>query len=159
MALSATHNVLTQASWEAAEIGDLLAQEMAPYPAEQVTLVGPSLRLPARHALALGMVLHELATNAAKYGALSTPNGRLDVQWATFDIERPEPMLVLEWRETGGPAVSPPTKAGFGSRLIKVSVEKDLGGAVALDFAPTGLVCRIEAPLQPISESPVRLDA
>lgn len=152
MALSATHNVLTQASWEAANLGDLLAQELAPYPAEQVSIGGALVMLPARPALALGMVFHELTTNAAKYGALSTATGRLEVRWAAVDVDAPAPLLVLEWRETGGPVVSPPTHSGFGSRLVKNSVEQDLGGTLALEFNATGLVCRIEAPLQRIGE-------
>ena len=150
MALSATHNVLTQASWEAAGIKQLLKQEMAPYPSEQVGFTGPDVFLPARQALALGMVLHELTTNAAKYGALSQPGGRLAVNWQTFDVGRPEPLLVLEWRELGGPPVTPPTATGFGSRLIKMSVEVDLRGSVASEYAASGCVCRIEAPLQPV---------
>ena len=155
LALSATHNVLTQASWESAGVGELLAQETAPYPPEQISVGGPSAMLPARQALALGMVFHELATNAAKYGALSVATGRLDVRWATLDVDQPKPLLVLEWRETGGPVVSPPTQTGFGSRLVKSSVEQDLGGTVALDFNATGLVCRIEAPLQSINAAEV----
>jgi two-component sensor histidine kinase len=107
---------------------------------------------PARQALALGMVFHELTTNAAKYGALSTATGRLDVRWAVMDVGGPLSLLALEWRETGGPAVSPPTHVGFGSRLVKTSVEQDLGGSLALEFNATGLVCRIEAPLQRIGE-------
>ena len=152
MALSATHNVLTQASWVSADVEQLLAQEMAPYPTEQIAFGGPAVSLPARQALALGMVLHELTTNAAKYGALSRATGRLSITWQIFEVGRPTPLFVLEWRETGGPTVSPPTKTGFGSRLVKLSVEQDLGGAVALDFDPAGLVCRIEAPLQPTSQ-------
>jgi PAS domain S-box-containing protein len=152
LALSATHNILTQASWEAAEIGDLLAQETAPYPAEQVSVGGPSVRLVPRQALALGMVFHELTTNAAKYGALSAATGRLNVRWAVLDIGGGTPLLTLEWRETGGPAVSPPAQTGFGSRLMKSSVKQDLAGEVALEFKPAGLVCRIEAPLQSIPE-------
>jgi two-component sensor histidine kinase len=155
MALSATHNVLTQASWEAAGIQQLLAQELAPYPSEQVAFSGPAVYLPARQALALGMVLHELTTNATKYGALSQPGGRLAVDWQTFDIGRAEPLLVLEWRESGGPPVKPPTASGFGSRLISMSVEQDLSGSVASEYAETGYVCRIEAPLPPIGHTQV----
>lgn len=158
MALSATHNVLTQASWEAAGVRQLLTQELAPYPAEQVAIGGPEVFLPARQALSLGMVLHELTTNAAKYGALSQPSGRLNIDWQVFDVGRNGPLLVLEWREAGGPIVTPPTKTGFGSRLVKVSIEQDLNGAVAMDFAATGLVCRIEAPLQSFTEGAMSLE-
>jgi two-component sensor histidine kinase len=98
------------------------------------------------------MVFHELTTNAAKYGALATATGRLNVRWASLDIGGDAPLLTLEWRETGGPKVSPPARAGFGSRLVKSSVEQDLRGKLALEFNPAGLVCRIEAPLQSIPE-------
>ena len=158
LALSATHNVLTQASWESAGVGELLAQETAPYPPEQISVSGPPTMLPARQALALGMVFHELATNAAKYGALSVATGRLDIRWATLDVDGTKPLLVLEWRETGGPAVSPPTQTGFGSRLVKSSVEQDLGGTVALEFDVSGLICRIEAPLQSANPADVTLE-
>ena len=158
LALSATHNVLTQANWEAASIGDLLAQEMAPYPGEQVSVGGPAVMLPARQALALGMIFHELTTNAAKYGALSAANGRLEVRWTTLDISGRTPLLALEWRETDGPAVSAPTQTGFGSRLVKSSVEQDLGGTLALEYNAAGLVCRIEAPLQTINEREATLE-
>jgi PAS domain S-box-containing protein len=157
LALSATHNVLTQASWEAADVVDLIAHEVAPYSAEQVSVGGPSVSLRAGQALALGMVFHELATNAAKYGALSVPVGHLDVKWDAVrsgDLT----MFVLEWRESGGPPVSPPTRKGFGSRLVTTSVEQDLGGSVVLEFAATGLVCRIEAPLKASETLPTALD-
>jgi two-component sensor histidine kinase len=157
MALSATHNMLTQASWEAVSIADLIAQEMAPYPADQVALSGPQVLLPARQALALGMIFHELATNAAKYGALSVQSGRLNVRWDVLDVGGPAPLLVLEWRETAGPPVAPQRSPGFGSRLVKASAEQDLAGAVSLDYAVTGLVCRIEAPLPKVAE-PVALE-
>jgi len=145
MALSATHNILTQSSWEAAAVGDLAAQELAPFPESQVRLDGERLELAARQALALGLVFHELATNAAKYGALSTPTGRVTISWRTSEQANGARLWTLEWREEGGPPVTAPKASGFGSQLIKVSVQQDLGGAVEIDYAPGGLVCRIQA--------------
>ncbi|HWT52220.1 MAG TPA: MHYT domain-containing protein [Caulobacter sp.] len=150
MALSATHNVLTQGSWEAAAIADLLAQELAPYPASQVSLIGERLELPARQALALGLIFHELATNAAKYGALSVAQGRVTVSWRT-EMADEIPRFVLEWREQDGPPVAPPSSPGFGSRLIRAAVQQDLAGTMDLRFDPSGLVFRVEAPAPPIA--------
>jgi two-component sensor histidine kinase len=83
--------------------------------------------------------------------------GRLNVRWDALDVGGPAPLLVLEWRETAGPSVAPQRSSGFGSRLVKASAEQDLAGAVSLDYAATGLVCRIEAPLPKVTE-PVELD-
>ena len=118
---------------------------------------GPPVRLAPETALALAMAMHELATNAAKHGALSVPAGRVAVDWR---VEPPagrrhgaaDGTLLLEWSEHGGPPVSgPPTRRGFGSRLIErgLPVQLGRGGAVSLEFAPQGLRCRIRAPLRP----------
>lgn len=146
LALSATHNILTQSSWEAAALGDLVAQEFRPYPESQVLLDGPPVDLPPQHALALGLILHELATNAAKYGALSAPSGRVRVSWRKAQRENGQ-WLTLTWREEGGPPVRAPNRSGFGSRLIKTSVEHELHGAVSIAYAEDGLACLIQAPL------------
>ena len=92
---------------------------------------------------ALGLVFHELATNAAKYGGLSNADGRVDVTWTQADGR-----LELTWRESGGPAVAAPTRRGFGSRLIEKSLEGQLAGHARLDFAPSGLVCTVAMPLK-----------
>ncbi|MET3665445.1 MHYT domain-containing protein [Caulobacter sp. 1776] len=155
MALSATHDVLTQSSWEAAAIGDLLAQELAPYPDSQVSLEGDRLELSARQALALGLVFHELATNAAKYGALSVASGCVKVAWRAVVADDGVARFVLDWREEGGPIVAPPKGLGFGSRLIKISIEQDLGGVVDVRYAPEGLTCVIQAPLPVAAVEPV----
>lgn len=142
MALSKTHNALTDSHWSGAGLRQILWQELSPYGAERVTLSGPEIQLSARLALALGMVFHELATNAAKYGALSEA-GQLRVTWSVEDTE----VLSLEWRETGGPAPKPPSRRGFGSRLIERSITGELQGTVALDYDPAGLICRFTVPL------------
>jgi two-component sensor histidine kinase len=100
-------------------------------------------------ALALAMALQELATNAVKYGALSNEAGEVEIAWALDDRRR----LALVWTERGGPAVTPPSRRGFGSRLIERSLASDLGGHVALHFEPEGVVCTIEAPLPEPSAS------
>jgi PAS domain S-box-containing protein len=142
MALSTTHGLLTATSWRSASLGDVLRAELAPYGAERVRLQGPELDLPPTQALTLGLVFHELATNAAKYGSLSAPTGDVEVGWSLAAGD--PPTLELTWREQGGPPVSPPRRRGFGSRLI----ERTLGaGDSRLEFAPGGLVCRIRLPL------------
>jgi two-component system, chemotaxis family, CheB/CheR fusion protein len=140
VALAGTHDVLTAEQWEGAGLRQLLDKELAPYaPEGQVRMEGPNVRLNAQATLALGLVAHELATNAAKYGALSTPEGRVCVQWSLLDGG-----LELIWREAGGPAVTPPQRRGFGSRLIERSVRGELAGTVDLDFTPEGLRCTIQ---------------
>ncbi len=136
MALSDTHNLLTASGWEQATLTDLLTKELRPYAPEQFRLTGPDLLFDAPHALAMGMIVHELATNAAKHGALSTPDGCVSVSWSAPDADG---RTSLDWVETGGPAVVTPTRTGFGSRLIATSLKGDLSGSAALDYAPTGL--------------------
>lgn len=152
LALSATHNVLTQSSWEAAGLADLIAQEFRPYPENQVRLDGEAIDLPPQHALALGLIFHELTTNAAKYGALSTPTGWVKVSWRR-EMRAGAPWLNLVWREEGGPRVIAPSRVGFGSRLIKTSVEQELHGAVSIAYADDGFSCVIQAPIPTVAWS------
>ncbi len=100
------------------------------------------MRLPARVAINLGLVIHELTTNAAKYGALSAPGGRVAVEWRVKEGE-----LELVWRESGGSAVAPPSRRGFGSRLIERSITGELGGSAETRFEVEGLVCALSIPL------------
>jgi two-component sensor histidine kinase len=93
--------------------------------------------------------VHELATNASKYGALSTPQGRVDISWNLQRIEN-EPWLVMHWQESGGPPVTEPNERGFGSMLIERSIAYELGGDAVLEFRPQGLACTIKAPVQTI---------
>lgn len=141
LALSQTHNALTDSHWAGAGLRPILLQELGPYGPERVEMKGPDVHLPARVALSLGMVFHELATNAAKYGALATA-GKLILTWSTSND-----VLRFEWRETGGPAVVMPERRGFGSRLIERSITGELRGWVEADYAPDGLVTRFETPL------------
>jgi len=146
MALSLTHNTLTRGGWETAGLIELLRQELGPYPQEQIRLDGQEVALLPREALALAMVFHELATNAAKYGALSTPNGAVEVLWSTPN-GLGGPRLSLDWIERDGPRVTPPTRRGFGSRLVEGSVAGELGGSAELTFAESGFNARLSVPL------------
>jgi len=141
MALSATHELLNAADWRSAALRDVVEVELNPYGGDRFCAEGPDVALAATEALALGLIFHELATNAAKYGSLSRPGGRVTVCWS---LDRSDPAancLELVWRETGGPTVGPPTRRGYGTRLI----ERSLGSSAtsSLEFAPEGVVCRI----------------
>ena len=142
MALSATHNLLTATSWRSARLRDVAQQEFRPYGAERYQLAGPDVELPPGEALALGMLFHELATNAAKHGALSGGEGVVQVAWRV-DLG----VLTIEWTERGGPPVAPPTRRGFGSRLIERSLKGPLSGEATLNYAPEGVRCHIRLPL------------
>jgi two-component sensor histidine kinase len=138
-ALSRAHDVLTRGSWERVDLAELVAQALGPFAAEgRIDPEGPNLALGPQQALALSMALHELATNAAKYGALSGPAGRVSIRWS-LDGGR----LDFHWTESGGPTVKPPTRRGFGSRLLETGLARELDGDVRLAFEPTGLVCSI----------------
>jgi PAS domain S-box-containing protein len=147
IALSAAHNLLTEENWVGASLDRVVKDAVEHLGGEsgRFEVAGAPLRLAPRAALALAMALHELGTNAAKYGALSVEGGRVAIAW-TLDGER----MRLEWRESGGPPVATPTRRGFGSRLIERGLEADLGGAAALHFDRAGLRCEIEAALAAI---------
>ncbi len=145
LALSHTHDLLTRSHWEGADLGDILQHETEAHGSSRVSITGPRVALPPAAALSLGMIFHELATNAAKYGALSALEGRVFVDWSVADQTRRQ--LSLVWRELGGPAVSSPLHKGFGSRLIERNVRHDLAGDVELDYADGGLVATFSIPL------------
>jgi two-component sensor histidine kinase len=146
IALSQTHNALTRSSWERARLEELLQQQLGPYPKEQVELNGPDVNLAPREALALGMVFHELATNAAKYGALSVPGGCVRLNWKVVSGGA-RAQLLLDWVETGGPAVEAPSRRGFGLRMVQGAVLGELGGAADLRFEPAGFHAALSIPL------------
>ncbi len=150
IALSRAHDVLTRENWEGANLQEIVAQAIEPYRQEEqdrFTIKGDPVRLPPRMALALAMAVQELATNAVKYGALSNDAGRVEIKWS-LDRAGSMPRLRLRWTERGGPPVAPPTRQGFGSRLIERSLARDLDGEVSLEFAPGGLVCTVDAPVR-----------
>ena len=154
-ALSRSHNLLTRVRWEAADVADILREQLTfDGDAERISLNGPPAPLPASTSLALALVLHELGTNARKYGALSVPQGSLEVTWgiammgssAKRASNDGEPQLKMEWIERGGPSVRPPEKAGFGTTLIAHSL-RGVGGETTLHFDPDGLRCDIQLPV------------
>ncbi len=150
LALSMTHNLLTLTSWRDADLHDIAEQELAPYKREadeRVVIDGPKVNLPPRHAINLGLVLHELVTNAAKYGALSVPTGRLDLSWTIVRSDSQAAHLRILWLESGGPPVEPPKRQGFGSRLIRRSIEGELDGALGIDFDGPGVSYDMSIPL------------
>lgn len=111
---------------------------------EKVTLSGPEVAVSPRHAVTISLAVHEMATNALKYGAFSTGDGRVTIEWG-FDDDREN--FVFTWRESGGPRVSPPTRKGFGTSLIEKGLASDLGGEITLDYRPDGLLCRFVGPV------------
>jgi PAS domain S-box-containing protein len=150
IALSRAHDVLTQESWEAVGLREVVERALDPFrgqSVERVAIRGTPSRLTPRMALALSMALHELATNAVKYGALSNEAGEVLVTWLLDHTTEPESLL-LRWEERGGPPVEAPKRRGFGTRLIERSLASDLEGEVKMTFNPQGLVCTISAPME-----------
>ena len=149
LALSAAHDRLTRNDWRGANLADIVSGELRAHDMPgAVSAEGPDVMLPPRVSLSLSMALHELATNALKYGALSVPGGRVEVRWA---VERspglPYPTGVeLSWRESGGPEVREPAETGFGSRLLKVTAS-ELGGRLDVNWRREGLAWRLDFPL------------
>jgi PAS domain S-box-containing protein len=150
IALSQAHDQLTRRHWKNADLRDIVEAATAPHLArsqDQMMIAGEPVTVTPRVALTLALGLHELTTNATKYGALSVPAGRVEVMW---QIERRAPLppaLRIEWRERGGPAVVPPKQQGFGTRFVEGSVASELQGKAHIEYAPDGLVCTMEIPL------------
>jgi two-component sensor histidine kinase len=141
-ALSKAHGMLSDRQWHDTEIGRLVCQELSAYGDTQVSYGGPTLVVNSKSTIALALLLHELATNAVKHGALSVPTGQLFVSWQEDEADN----LVLEWREAGGPAVGEPARRGFGSRLLDTVVTGELGGQLDLRYEPAGLMARLVIP-------------
>lgn len=137
-----------------ADLTALFREILAPYGADgRITMTGPSVSLTPDAAEAFSLTINELATNAAKYGALSLEQGTLSIKWRVAPDPSGEPSFTLTWSERGGPPVSPPAKAGFGRRTIERSLAQNVEGKVTLEFAPTGLCCVIVAPLNRLSNA------
>ncbi|HXC55098.1 MAG TPA: MEDS domain-containing protein [Rhizomicrobium sp.] len=137
-ALAQAHDLLTSRSWAGANLNDLAVRTLEAFAPTQVTMFGDPVDVSPKHALALSLALHELATNAIKYGALSCPEGRVSLKWHVH-----RGTLHLDWEESGGPRVVEPTRKGFGSRLLEQLVAGDLGGHTKLDYAVSGVRCNI----------------
>ncbi len=178
-ALAQAHDMLTRENWEGAELSALVADALLPFrqapeprggtpdqggaaagpdglPQERFAIQGPSVRVSPRMALALAMALHELATNATKYGALSVPHGRVDIRWSL--VPGTPDRLDLAWQESGGPPVAAPVRKGFGTRLIERSLALELAGEVRFTYETPGLVCRVIAPLDADGASPTEFE-
>jgi two-component sensor histidine kinase len=144
-ALAQTHDRLSEANWSGVSLAAILRDETAPYRDSNVHLSGPDVMLGPKSAVNLGMAFHELTTNAAKYGALSQSAGNLDVKW-NFVSSGEE--VEIQWSESGGPPVVAPNHSGFGRLLLERALTSALSGRVEMNFAQSGLKCRIAFPLQ-----------
>jgi two-component sensor histidine kinase len=142
-ALARVHTILSLSSWRGAEVGRLVDEELAPYfEAGQIKFRGSEVQLQPSTAQTLALALHELVTNSAKYGALSTLSGRLSIGW-----EMQGDFLQLTWEESGGPLVHKPKSRGFGTRSVIASIESQLGGQALFDWRSEGLICRLLVPV------------
>jgi two-component sensor histidine kinase len=146
-ALGRAHNVLSNEKWETADLREIVEEVLEPHAAERKRLhvSGPEIRVAPRVAVMISMALHELATNAAKYGALSNAVGEVFIDWAPEALGGADG-LRLTWRERGGPPVQPSERKGFGTRLMQEGFAGQLGGGAALDFHPAGLTCTLRCP-------------
>ncbi|NOU07366.1 MAG: PAS domain S-box protein [Hyphomicrobiaceae bacterium] len=146
--LAASQDLLVQNEWQGVEVANLVAAQLSHYKdlmGTRVMYAGPALRLTPAAAQGIGMALHELATNAGKYGALSKGEGRVDVSWRI--TTGAEPMFEMRWVEAGGPTIDPPTRKGFGQKVIGQMVEASVNGNADVDYRPTGLVWTLIAPI------------
>lgn len=147
--MAVAHELLSQGHWQGVRVADLIRRQLAPYATDvNTTTGGPDITLTAAATEALGMVLQELVTNASKYGALSTPDGRVSVSWECQNSGDAATRLTIVWHETGGPPVSAPTQYGYGTSLICDLIPHELGGTVDLAFSSDGVCCTIEIPLK-----------
>ncbi|MBR0992229.1 histidine kinase [Bradyrhizobium japonicum] len=147
-AFGRANDLLIAANWAAAPLHDVVTTALQPYQTNegQILVSGPPLFVKSQQALSLCLAIHELATNAIKYGSLSAANGHVSITWSVDDRD-PEPQFVFVWQEIDGPPASEPREAGFGSRLIPRALKGDFGGSVEMNYEQTGLICRLTAPL------------
>ena len=148
-AIAETQSLLLRSGWNGSTLVEQLLAELGPYrnaDGTNIILSGPAITFDPPVGLSVGLVLHELATNAVKYGALSVGTGSVEVRW-TVDSSTEDHQLMLEWKEAGGPPVLPPTRRGFGTTLVEKLLGRSLGADVVLDYRPEGFLCRITLPL------------
>jgi PAS domain S-box-containing protein len=143
--LARTHELLSESSWRGASLAEIVRREVAPYARGNVEASGPSVTLKPEATQAAATVIHELTTNAAKYGALSNRTGRVSVRW-WWPQNGSHDRLLIEWQEAGGPAVLAPSRSGYGTTVIRELIPFELGGAAELSFAAEGTKCRLEIP-------------
>jgi PAS domain S-box-containing protein len=147
-ALAKSHDILVQEDWHGASLVELVRSQLGHYldqSGSQISIKGPSLQLKPEGAQALGLALHELATNASKYGALSVPAGRVNVEWKRKPTSQGGGLEIL-WQETGGPEVETPKARGFGSLVIERNLARSMDAEVSLEFNPGGVTCRVQVP-------------
>jgi PAS domain S-box-containing protein len=147
--MAAAHALLSESRWHGVGLTDLVRHQLAPYATDANAAVsGPDVMLSAAETQALAMVIHELITNAAKYGALSTPTGSISLDWDQMPGPDGAARLLITWHETGGPPIQAPSRSGYGTSLIRDLIPHELGGKVELELATAGVTCRIEVPLR-----------
>jgi two-component sensor histidine kinase len=153
LALSRTHNLLNETLWEGASLRTILEAEFKPYAQDstRVRLAGPDVDLPARLAVVLGMAFHELAINAVKYGALSTASGRVQVDWKVED-RGDGAILIIDWCELGGPMLETEPHPGFGSRLLRQAITRELAGQLDLRFEREGVCCTVAVSIEAVGQ-------
>ena len=156
--LARTHELLSETNWRGASLAEIIRRELTPYTRGNTDPRGPSVTLKAEATQAVATVLHELTTNAAKYGALSNGRGRVSVRWRRQQNASHD-RLVIEWQEAGGPPVLTPSRSGYGTSIIRELIPFELGGVVELSFAPEGTRCRLEIPGEWAGSAGGRLDA
>jgi len=154
-ALGRAHDLFIEANWEESSLHDVVETALAPYRTGESRLVASGTRasIGSKQALSLALGLHELATNATKYGSLSQPGGQVDISWS-IENNGVTSRFTFIWRETGGPPVSPPNKKGFGSVLIARVLKEDFAGTVDLIYESTGLMCRLTTDLENLTPGP-----
>jgi two-component sensor histidine kinase len=154
-ALARAHDLFIEAGWALSSMHDTVETALAPYRSgtDQFTISGPQTMIGSKQALSLALGLHELATNATKYGALSQPGGHVDIAWA-IETGDGTPTFTFHWQESGGPPVSVPERQGFGSVLITRVLKADFGGSLELNYEETGLVCRLQTAADKLAPPP-----
>jgi PAS domain S-box-containing protein len=153
-AFGKAHDILTSSAWAAASVYDVVAGALAPHRTGtgRFSFSGDEITVGSKQALSLALAVHELATNAIKYGALSNELGRVGISWSQTDVAG-EPTFRFVWAESGGPTVREPTQTGFGSRLIRRVLTGDFGGNVEVSYAPSGITCILTAPMERIQQA------
>lgn len=144
MSMAQAHDLLTHADWQRADLREVVRQVLEPYPQDRFTVDGGPVLLPQKAVVSFSLAIHELGTNAAKYGALSVPGGRISISW---NFEESTERLHFRWQENGGPNVEPPTRKGFGSRLVERLLAAELNGTSKISYDKAGVICEINAVL------------
>jgi two-component sensor histidine kinase len=152
-ALAQAHDLLTASAWQSAPIQAVIESALTPHISgdERFVIEGAEIALTAKQSLSMALTIHELATNAAKYGALSVPGGKVHISWTTEELdEQGDQQFRFVWQEIGGPTVTEPTRKGFGSRLITKLLAADFLGEVSIDYASSGVVCVLASPINSV---------